>query len=64
MRELTTNQDFSPLKPYKKPSKKVDISSILYKLMKNCQLKGKYRLRERFNYLTSPQLKAINYKKK
>lgn len=49
---------------YKKPSTKKDISTAILKLVKNAQLKGKYKIRERFNYALSMQLKAINYKKK
>lgn len=34
------------------------------KLIKIANLKGKYKYREKFNFTYSPQLKAINFKRK
>ena len=62
MKTLTEKGDFSPL--IAKIKKRKGMQPLWDKLTKIAMLKGKYKYREKFNFLYSAQLKALNYKRK
>lgn len=62
MRSLADKRDFSVVGP--KPKRKKDLQKVWDKLKKQAMLKGKYKYREKFNFLYSAQLKGLDYKRK
>ena len=62
MKNLQEQGDFHPLGP--KIKKKKGMQPIWEKLTKLAMLKGKYKYREKFNFIYSAQLRALTYKRK
>ena len=59
MMSLSETLDIKAFNPFKKPSTKKDVTEQLSRLLKQAQLKGKYKYREKFNYTLCAQLKAL-----
>lgn len=64
MRGLSESGSFIPYEPKGKKLSRKGVQEVWTKLIKVASLKGKYKYREKFNFMHSPQLKAIHYKKK
>jgi hypothetical protein len=62
MRSLADKKDFLGVGP--KPKRKKGLQPAWEKLTKLALLKGKYKYREKFNFIYSVQLKALDYKRK
>lgn len=62
MRSIADKRDFSVIGP--RPKRRKGLQPIWDKLKKLASLKGKYKYREKFNFLYSAQLKGLDYKRK
>lgn len=64
MRGLTERGEVAVYAPKGKKLSRKGMQELWNKLTKLAMLKGKYKFREKFNFMASAQLKSLNYRRK